>query len=150
MTTTFSPMQMFRVPTDSASDFYKLGSKFLKAARIIFEKGNFPELDFPGYTLVGQAVELYLKAYLRTKGQSVDDLKSIGHNLKLAFETAEKHGLPQIFKIEANERKALENLSLVYQSKDFHYKYQGSWELPFLSWAIDFAERLSQKLSRLC
>jgi HEPN domain-containing protein len=147
---TFLPMQMFQVPTDSARDFYKLGSKFLKAARIIFEKGNFPELDFPAFALAGQAIELFLKAYLLTKGLHVDELKKIGHNLKSAFETAEKHGLSQILKIEANERDALENLSLVYQSRDFQYKLQGSWKLPMPNWTIDFGERLSQKLSQLC
>ncbi|HEY3932007.1 MAG TPA: hypothetical protein VGM58_06510 [Verrucomicrobiae bacterium] len=144
-------MQMFSIPEYSARDFYKLGLKFLKAARIIFEKDdNFPELDFPGYALVGQAVELFLKAYLESKGRKVNELKSIGHNLKLAFEIAEEHGLAQIFTVEASERKALENLSIVYQNKDFHYKYQGSWTLPLHRWTIDFAERLSQKLSRLC
>jgi hypothetical protein len=75
MKTTFLPMQMFPVPPDSAQDFHKLGSKFLKAARIVFEKGNFPELDFPAFALVGQAIELFLKAYLLTKGLRVDELK---------------------------------------------------------------------------
>jgi HEPN domain-containing protein len=149
MKTEFLPMQMFPVPTDSARDFHKLGSKFLKAARIIFEK-NFPELDFPAFALAGQAIELFLKAYLLTKGLHVGELKKIGHDLKSAFEIAEKHGLSQILKIEANERDALEKLSLVYQSKDFHYKSQGSWMPPMPDWTIDFGERLSQKISQLC
>lgn len=133
---------MFRVPTDSAHDFYKLGSEFLKAAHLVFEKS--PELDFPGYALIGQAIELYLKAYLRAKGQSVNDLKSVGHNLKSAFDRAENLGLLKHFSIEANEREALEKLSQVYQSKDFHYKNQGNWELPFPNWTASFANRLSQ------
>jgi len=141
------PVPMFSVPADSAHDFYKLGSKFLEAARLVFEKSH--ELDFPGYALIGQAIELYLKAYLRAKGQSVDDLKSVGHDLKLAFETAEKFGLSQWLQIETNERETLEKLSLVYQSKDFHYKNQGSWELPFPNWTVSFANRLSQCIEPL-
>jgi hypothetical protein len=93
--------------------------------------------------------QLYLKAYLRAKGQSVDDLKSVGHNLKLAFERAENLGLLKHFPIETNEREALEKLSQVYQSKDFHYKNQGCWELPFPNWTAIFANRLSQCIEPL-
>ena len=143
------PMQMNSVPEDSPRDFYKLGGKFLKAARIIFQK-DFPNLDFPAFALAGQAIELFLKAYLRTKGQSLGKLRSIGHNLEFAFKTAERHGLTQIFKVEAGDQETLKVLSFVYQSKDFHYKYQGSWELPLPNWTIGFAERLFQAVSRHC
>jgi len=137
------PIQMFRVPDDSPGNFHKLGSQFLDAARLVFEKGKFAP-SFPAYALIGQAIELYLKAYLRGKGLPVGKLKSIGHNLKMAFEEAEKFGLLQSMKMETDERITLEKLSLVYQSRDFHYKNQGSWELPFPVWTIDFATRLSQ------
>jgi hypothetical protein len=66
MTTTSLPIPMSRVPRDSAHDFRQLGSEFLNAARLIFEKEKFMP-NFPGYALVGQALELYLKAYLREK-----------------------------------------------------------------------------------
>jgi hypothetical protein len=143
MTTAFFPVQMFPIPANSPHSFHKLGSEFLNAARLVFENGN-PDLHFPGYTLVAQAIELYLKAFLLAKGQNVNNLKSIGHNLTLAFETAEKHGLSKHFIIRADERGYLEKLSVVYKNKDFQYKVQGTWELPFPGWTIDFADRLSQ------
>lgn len=139
------PVQMFRVPKDSAHDFYQLASQFLNAAHLVFEKGGFAP-SFPAYALIGQAIELYLKAYLREKGRPVGKLKSIGHNLTLAFEEAEKFGLLNFLTIQADERKTLEKLSLVYQGREFHYKIQGSWELPFPAWTLDFATRLSQSI----
>ncbi|MGA9453239.1 MAG: hypothetical protein WBW41_18070 [Verrucomicrobiia bacterium] len=70
---------MFRVPSNSARDFLKLGSDFQNAACVVFEKQGLG--SFPGYALVGQALELYLKAYLRAQGEGLKDVKSIGHNL---------------------------------------------------------------------
>jgi len=131
---------MYRVPKDSAHNFHKLGSEYLNAAHLVFDKLG---PIFPGYTLIGQAMELYLKAFLRAKGLSVSKLKSIGHDLKLALVTAENLGISKHFKTDPDERMCLEKLSVVYKSKDFQYKTQGTWELPFPNRMIDFADRLS-------
>jgi hypothetical protein len=133
---------MHRLPTDSCPDFWQLASDYHQAANLVFEKRKFMP-NFPGYSLIGHALELYLKAYLRSQGEDIKALKSIGHSLEKALETAERRGLATHFKIKPRDRQRLELLSRAYQAKDFDYKAQGRWELPLPSWTTEFADRLS-------
>ena len=70
---------------DHPHNFSALGKEFLEAAKTLnLSHPNQP--DWPTFFLACQALELYLKAFLRCKGVSVEDLKKskiFGHDLQL-------------------------------------------------------------------
>jgi len=138
---------MHRLPIDSCRDFWQLASDYHNTANLVFEK-NKSISDFPRDALIGHALELYLKAYLRSQGDDIKALKSIGHNLKKALEMAERKGLSNHLAITSSDRDLLAKFSLVYSSKDFEYRRQGGWELPLPAWTFDFAARLSRCVER--
>jgi hypothetical protein len=136
---------MYKLPPSSARHFWKLGSNYHEAAKLVFFAKEMPISNFPCYTLIGHALELYLKAYLRSKGEDINVLKKIGHNLKKVLERAEKEGLSKHFKFKSSDRECLNLFSLVYNKKAFDYPCQEErWSLPHHWWTIDFADRLSQ------
>jgi hypothetical protein len=78
----------------SPRSFWALSEKFLKAAKIVGEQPQH-ELEWLMYFLICQALELYLKCLLRSKGVSVKDLKNptkFGHDRQLGFKMAEVIG----------------------------------------------------------
>jgi hypothetical protein len=50
--------------------------------------------DAPRDFLYAHAIELYLKAFLRTQGMSVDELKKIGHDIPTLAQLVARYGVP--------------------------------------------------------
>ena len=64
------------------------------AARILHRSSEIDEYSMPAYSLIGQSIELSLKAFLRAKGVSMKELRSsIGHDLVAAIRRARALGL---------------------------------------------------------
>ena len=133
-----------RLSPQSAYDFYQLAEEYRQAAQAVFEKLG--ATSWPGYALAGQAIELHLKAFLRTRGFNTSDLKKLGHDLTRALRKAEENGLANHCKIDCRDREYLAIFSSVYKGKDFNYRSQGTWELPFPSWVLEFTSRLSRAI----
>src|SRR5574341_1685907 len=73
--------------------------------------------------LLGQAIELYLKAFLFSCGYGETALKKkpFGHNLKLLLNEAISNGLDQQIHISPRVRADMEALNAVYASKALQY-----------------------------
>jgi hypothetical protein len=79
----------------------------------------------PCLFLSGQAVELYLKAFLRACGASEGELKRLSHDLVATFRAAEKAGIRDLVAISIQERALICGLSQHYSSKDLQYTRVG-------------------------
>jgi hypothetical protein len=135
-----------RIPKDSAHDLWKLGEEYRKAAQVVFREIG--PTSWPGNGLFGQAIELYLKAFLSAHGLVAAELKKVGHDLTRALRKAEENGFAKDCRIDSADRRCLEKLSSVYKGKDFRYLHQGSWELPIPSWVLEFTSRLSRAVEK--
>jgi HEPN domain-containing protein len=79
----------------------------------------------PSLFLSGQAVELYLKAFLRACGASEGELKRLSHDLVATFEAAEKAGIRDLLALSNEDLAVICDLSLHYFSKDLQYTLVG-------------------------
>lgn len=83
----------------------------------------------PVLFLVGQAIELALKAYLVLRGESLKKLRMrFGHNLGRCLRRAQRHGLPVI--LEPDEEGAFVALDTLYASKELQYIVAGVKTFP--------------------
>ena len=72
-------MIMKKFSADAAIHFAKLGKEFADAAKVLNQhhQNQKSHPSWPTYFVACQALELYLKAFLRANGMSSDDLKNI-------------------------------------------------------------------------
>ena len=85
----------------------------------------------PVMFLVGQAVELALKAYLLHKGVSLRALRRhYGHELRRSLKKSKELGLLSLLQITAEEQSVLELLDELYASKQLQYIVTGARTFP--------------------
>jgi|CXWL01.1.fsa_nt_gi hypothetical protein len=80
--------------------------------------------------LVGQAIELGLKAFLLESGLSVDELRSrkYGHDLIALFDEAKTRGFANGGEVGARERAMLMLLNPSYKDRELQYSKAGTKE----------------------
>lgn len=111
---------------DSDHNFAILGDAYFTAA-VILHKANAPQ--WPTYSNAFQALELYLKCYLRKRGKTLQYVENaIGHKLDIALEECKKLGL-DLSDGDPKFRKKMMEFSRVYTRKDFQYRGSGQWEV---------------------
>jgi hypothetical protein len=133
---------------DHPYNFSKLGKKYLEAAKIL-DSHHQNQPDWPTFFVACQALELYLKAFLRAHAVSVEDLisrKVFGHDLQLGFEKAMKLGLDKRLDFTDDLRFCVGVINQPYKERDFQYKGSGSWELIHISPLISLVEAAGRKL----
>lgn len=94
-------------------------------------------LAFPKRMLLGFSLELYLKAWLRLKGVSTNDLQyTYGHNIEALFNEAQARGLtvwPQLY-------SAVSQLAPQHADFGFRYVVDGSYYLAmdyrYITWNL--------------
>jgi hypothetical protein len=98
---------------------FHLGVQFIAATYELKD----PEPLHPVRTyLVGQAIELFLKSFLVTKGVSPKKLREkYGHNLEKLLEAALAHDFAEICPISRDVRAQLKAVNGLYQAKQFEY-----------------------------
>ena len=79
----------------------------------------------PCLLLCGQAIELYLKAFLRACGAPEKDLKNLSHDLGEALNAAAKAGIGDLMSVSSDDRALIRVLSQHYSSKDLQYTRVG-------------------------
>ena len=104
----------------------------------------------PAYYLASHAIELTLKAYLRHRGVSARQLRSrryYGHDLRACYRKAKELGLRDIFKMHADDLRALLLLIQLNENQELRYIRTGAKRFP--SWAIvePLAVRLHQAVA---
>jgi HEPN domain-containing protein len=125
---------------DHPHAFARLGDDYLQAAKMLNE-GFKGAPESPVYQNAFQALELYLKGYLRMRAVSVEDLqKKFGHRLRDALKEAKAKGLNVSFDSTAEEM--VMEVSTYYTDTQLRYTAFGEWPTvpPFL--VIKFVEQV--------
>jgi hypothetical protein len=148
----FMPMG-FIPPSDASTKFARLGQDFAKAAKILYQhhQNQKSYVFWPTYFLVCQALELYLKAFLRANDVPAKYLKDkIGHDLQRACHEAKQKGLDKIVNLTKDEEQMIEILNPHYQNRDFQYKNDGEFTLVHLNGLISLLDRIDPPLFGFC
>jgi hypothetical protein len=139
------------VGPESPRNFSAQGEKYLKAAKIIIAQ-NQRELEWPIFFLLCQALELYLKAFLRFKGVSVEDLRNprkFCHDLQRGFKMARgmAQGLETASSFTDELEKCIEVVGPIYKERDFQYTNTGIWTLVDIRVFLPLVENVSRKFN---
>ena len=110
------------------------------------------EVSIPAYFLVGHAIELALKAFLRAKGMLVEELRSMqyGHNLDALARESRRRKLGAVVKLTRTEFNAVLLLNLSYKPKELEYIVTGARRLPDYADLVTIAQKLIQGLEGYC
>jgi hypothetical protein len=81
----------------------------------------------PVMFLIAHSVELAMKAYLRHTGQSLSNLKSIGHNLIDCWSTCRKNGILEILELNDDDLGILHLIADLHVSTELRY-IQTGWK----------------------
>lgn len=85
----------------------------------------------PVLFLVGQSIELALKAFLLSRGVSLRKLRyDYGHNLHRSLRKAKELGLSALVELAADELSTIEVLDALYSSKQLQYIVTGAKTFP--------------------
>lgn len=117
---------------------------FASAADFLIGNGWKAPSDDPTYYLLGHAIELALKSFLRAKGKSLDELKGKGlrHDLSAALKQAEAFDLRAYVDLSTEQKAAIRVLSVYYVDKEFEYIVTGFKLLPTLEILQECAKAL--------
>ena len=104
----------------SAIGLLLFGKSYLDSAEFLESNRHKGKLklrfDAPIFFLVGHALELMFKAYLRSTGNELNDLKKEGHGLRNLLSSAEAEGLQ--LGITRSERDHLAALDEIHGSTE--------------------------------
>jgi hypothetical protein len=103
-----------------ALGFWKFAWEYTEAAKKVVGES---ELKHVAYYLICHSIELTLKAFLRAKGEEIEDLKKLGHDLEAALREAERLGLGELCPIESSSRLILMLRNIPHEDKGFEYVF---------------------------
>jgi len=124
-------------------------NQMLAAAKHLASVKGF-EFSQPLYYLLGHALELSFKCYVRAKGATLSCLRSIGHDLDLALDWALTAGLADIVQITEKDRGVISLMNGYYKAKEFEYRVTGSKKYPLASDLIELVERILKATKSEC
>lgn len=146
-------------PTDddrtTAIGLARFAYEYINAAMLVDQKHG-AQLGFervspiPAYFLALHGIELSFKAFLRHNGVTVRELSSsrhFGHDLRRCYRKAKELGLREVFKMRADDMRAMILLLDLNEMQGLRYIRTGFKRFP--SWAIvePFAVRLHQAVA---
>lgn len=123
--------------------------EMLSAAKHLCTVKDF-EFSQPLYFLLGHALELSFKSYVRAKGATLGCLRSIGHDLELAQDWALTSGLADIVQITEKDKGVISLMNGYYKAKEFEYRVTGSKKYPLASDLIELIERILKATKSVC
>jgi len=124
-------------------------NEMLSAAKHLATVRKF-QLSQPLYYLLGHALELSFKSFLRAKGASLDCLKSIGHDLALGFDRAQTGGLAELVQLTERDRQMVALLNIYYKAKEFEYRVEGTKTYPEANDLIELLDRTLNATRAFC
>ena len=127
----------------------RYASDFLAAAHAAYQErsGTWPGphvASVPVMFLIGQSIELSLKAYLLHKGATLADIRNreFGHNLGSCYAKAKELGLSTLLELQNTEESGMDTLDELYSSKQLQYIVTGAKTFP----AYDVINAVASKL----
>ena len=123
--------------------------EMLKAAKVVSED---PDLvgSSPAYYLAGHGIEEAFKAYIRARGSSLKELRSIGHNLEHALGAAVSHDIESLCTLTSQDKAMVAVLNPYYKAKHFEYRVTGYKSLPQLSDLLSLGQRVLAAIKPIC
>ena len=104
----------------------------------------------PAYYLAGHGLEEAFKAFLRARGQALNDLRCIGHNLDHALGAAISHGIEDLCALSAQDKAMIGQLNPYYKAKHFEYRVTGFQSLPQLQDLLGLGDRILTAIKSVC
>jgi hypothetical protein len=123
--------------------------QMLAAARIVSAESSLANSN-PVYYLAGHGIEEAFKAFLRSRGQSINGLKNIGHNLDHALGAAISHGFENLCALSIQDKAMIGQLNGYYKAKHFEYRVTGYQSLPKPQDLIGLGERMLSSIKSVC
>ncbi|TCV96340.1 hypothetical protein EC912_102691 [Luteibacter rhizovicinus] len=115
-----SPFGMLRFAYD-----YRVAAEVVRASPLL------APASMPSYSLMGQAIELALKSFLRARGIEMPYVRSkVGHDLSRALQEARALSLHRLIQLHDFQMHAIDLLSDPYRGHRFRYIVNGSLTLP--------------------
>lgn len=126
----------------------RYGYEFLEAAFVVYERAV--QLDsrmlmppVPALYLLGHGLELTFKAFLLSKGVSLEHLRrKLGHDLEKAFTASKENGLDTLLQSHALEESVLTLLNVMYSAKELEYIVTGTKLIPHYPELQNFAVKI--------
>lgn len=106
------------------------------------KKGYEIVAPIPVMFLVGQAIELALKAYLLAKGVKLRKLRRYGHELHRSLRKAKELGLSDVVVLSSEEEGVLGLLDALYSTKQLQYIVTGAKTFPVFGALESIARKL--------
>ena len=129
-----------------AHDFYD--AALAADDKLGMKKGYEIIAPIPVMFLVGQALELALKAYLLSRGVPLRKLRSkYGHDLHRALRKAKELGLLEIVDLSDEDESTVKLLNTLYSSKQLQYIVTGSKRFPVFGPLQEVAEKIIPGIS---
>ena len=129
---------------------WRYGNDFRIAAVIVIAELN-EKYFMPYYFLIGQSIELLLKAYLMGRGVTILELKNkFGHNLKKLLRESQKQELHNIVNLQQKHHSVIHLLNMEYLDRRFQYMQSGTMYLPEIQFVQEAADMLSDGLEPFC
>lgn len=128
----------------TAAILWRHAREYAGAARLVHSHLKSHEVSLPVYFLLGRAIELALKAYLRAHGVTKDDLRNrFGHRLKVLLKAAKSRGLLKDVSLSDTEQAQIRMLDRHYSRKALEYVEVGTMRgLPEIHGTIILVQKL--------
>jgi len=110
------------------------------------------DLIMPAHTLLGLSFELALKAFLLSRGMTVDELRRspYGHDLEELWKAAKQRRIDRLFALGLLADDVLKTLNLHYKTHEFRYVRTGMKTVPHWAFAAPLAKKLIESLHYHC
>jgi hypothetical protein len=130
---------------------WRYGNDFRLAAIAVL-KANPRQFSMPYYFLIGQSIELSLKAFLLGRGTSLRELRGrkYGHNLEALMKLSQRRRLDLEIRLSNLDIGVVRLLNIEYQVRRFQYQESGMISVPDIHLIQDVADRLSESLQNFC
>jgi HEPN domain-containing protein len=134
----------------TAIGLWRYGNDYYNAALTI-NKNHFESAFMPFYSLIGQSIELSLKAYLLANNIQLNKLRyKYGHDLIKLLLKSNENNLERFVTLSSGNTAAIDLLNIEYNSKRYHYIKTGKVMLPSTELIIDAAQKLTINLQEFC
>ena len=133
----------------SSLGLLSFGNEFAGAAALL-RKADRLYVNPPLFYLYAHAIELQLKAFLRSKGYTLAQLKRLGHNLKAVLSACQQQGLESFVRLTRAQVAAIGQVNLYYSAKQLEYIVTGSKQFPKPELLSGVCEALYSGLAASC
>jgi len=127
----------------------RYAEEYRRAAELVHPQDD---LIMPAYTLLGLSFELSLKAYLLSRGRSIEELRKhpYGHDLEALWKEARLKRIDRLFALSLLADEVIPTLNIHYKTHEFRYIKTGMKTVPYWEFAAPLAKSLADNLHYHC